>query len=265
MAEIEIRGLSFSYKDHNKSFQALDDITLRIDDGEFICVIGQSGCGKTTLLRLLAGLQLPTAGEIRINGNVVDGPGPNRSIVFQNYTLFPWMTAQENVQFGVKAARKDLSRREITEISDIFLQKVDIWDAADKYPYQLSGGMRQRVAIARALAMDTDILLLDEPFGALDTKIRRELQALLESLWDNGGERKTVVFVTHDINEALRLADRIIYMQPGKIAADIPVDLPRPRNASDSETDGRIKALRRELMVLFYRDGGMEDAYANEI
>ena len=263
MAEIEIHGLSFSYKDHNKSFQALDDITLRIDDGEFICVVGQSGCGKTTLLRLVAGLQPPTAGEIKIDGTAVDGPGTNRSIVFQNYTLFPWMTARRNVQFGIKAARKGLSRREVIEIADMFLQKVGMRDDAGKYPYQLSGGMRQRVAIARALAMDTDILLLDEPFGALDAKIRRELQELLENLWDNGGKRKTVVFVTHDINEALRLADRIIYMQPGKIAADIPVELPRPRG--DSDTENRIKTLRRELMLLFYRDGGMEDAYAAEI
>ena len=263
MAEIEISNLGFCYKDHNQTFQALDDISLHIRDGEFVCIIGQSGCGKTTLLRLLAGLHPPTAGEVKIDGRVVKEPETNRSIVFQNYTLFPWMTARGNVQFGIKAVRKGLSRQETRVIADEFLKKVDMPDSADKYPYQLSGGMRQRVAIARALAMDTDILLLDEPFGALDAKIRRELQVLLEDLWDNSaGKRKTVIFVTHDINEAVRLADRIIFMRPGKIFADIPVNFPRPRNKPDGETRRSMRALRDELLVLFYGDDETEDGHA---
>ena len=261
MAEIEIRNLGFRYDESNQTLGALEDVSLHIHDGEFICVIGRSGCGKTTLLRLIAGLHPATTGEIRIDGSIVERPGTNRSIVFQNYTLFPWMTARKNVQFGIREVRSELLNAEIMTIADEFLQKVDMLVDADKYPYQLSGGMRQRVAIARALAMDTDILLLDEPFGALDAKIRGELQLLLEELWNSGnGRRKTVVFVTHDINEAVLLADRIIFMQPGRISADIAVDIPRPRGNPSQEAARSMKELRDELLVLFYKDGDMRGA-----
>lgn len=261
MSSIQLEHIQFSYVDHGQSFQALEDVTVTIGDGEFLCIVGRSGCGKTTLLRLMAGLQAPQSGSIRINGQEVTGPDTDRAVVFQNYTLFPWMTAAKNVQFGIHQSRRDLSRPEVRSIAMEFLEKVGMADFADSYPYQLSGGMRQRVAIARALAMDTDILLLDEPFGALDARNRRELQALLEQLWSNGAKRKTVVFVTHDISEAVQLADRVLYMTPGRIDADLPVPLPRPREQLTGSEAAQLQALRRQLLELFYKDGGMEEAY----
>jgi NitT/TauT family transport system ATP-binding protein len=259
MAMIELRHLSFRYENHHQSVQALDDLSLRIADGEFLCILGPSGCGKTTLLRLLAGLQMPTGGTVQINGSTVKGPGTDRAIVFQNYTLFPWMTARKNIQFGIRQAQKGISQAAAGNIASTFLEKVGMSEAGGKYPYQLSGGMRQRVAIARALAMDTDTLLLDEPFGALDAKNRSELQRLLETMWEHpNGKRKTVVFVTHDINEALRLADRIVFMQPGKIAAEFPVPFPRPRNTLDAESAKRLVALRSSLLALFDKERNSE-------
>jgi ABC-type nitrate/sulfonate/bicarbonate transport system ATPase subunit len=259
MPAIEIRRLAFAYQEHDQACPVLNNINLHIDDGEFICIIGKSGCGKTSLLRLLAGLQPLNSGEIRIDGVLVESPGTDRSIVFQNYTLFPWMTALGNVQFALKAARKNLGRGQVKELAEEFLSKVDMLEAACKYPYQLSGGMRQRVAIARALAMDTSILLLDEPFGALDAKIRRELQNLLVDLWSNAqGTPKTVVFVTHDIHEAIQLADRILFMRPGVIAADLAVELPRPRHKLDLAEKQRMKQLRDQLIELFYQSGVSE-------
>lgn len=249
MAAIELEHVSFCYEAHGRSFQALRDLNVTIPEGEFVCVLGRSGCGKTTLLRLLSGLQLPTQGQIRIGGRPVTGPGLDRAVVFQSYTLFPWMTARENILFGVRQARKDLNRRQAQEAAEHFLREVDMQDAADAYPCRMSGGMCQRVAIARALAMDSEILLLDEPFGALDARIRQALQELLARLWGrDGGKRKTVVFVTHDLREAAGLASRILYMSPGRITADLP-----------GAADGGA-ALEQELMALFYRDGGRDDA-----
>ncbi len=259
MARIELNDITFCYEGHNGVRTALDHVSLAVEDGEFVCLVGRSGCGKTTLLRLIAGLQSPASGQILLNGKPITGPGTDRAVVFQNYALFPWMTARKNVEFGIRQANRTLSRSEIRERALDFLEKVSMSDAADQFPCELSGGMRQRVAIARALAMDTDILLLDEPFGALDARIRKELQLLLEQLWQSGERRKTVIFVTHDIAEAALLADRVIYMTPGRIAADIPVSLPHPR---DAISDGEAKAmsdLRTELLQLFYQNSGLED------
>lgn len=252
MARIELDHVSYSYAGSPSGDSALRDISLTIEDGEFVCVVGQSGCGKTTLLRLLAGLTFPDSGQARIDGRPIAGPDTDRSIVFQNYTLFPWMSVRRNVEFGVRQARRSLNRDQIHRIADDFLEKVDMRKDAEKYPCQLSGGMRQRTAIARALAMDTDILLMDEPFGALDMRIRRELQILLESLRTNeNGRRKTIVFVTHDINEAVFLADRVIYMIPGRIFRILSVPLPRPRSALGAADAERMRALRRDLLDLF--------------
>ena len=248
MSSIQLEHIRFSYVDHGQSFQALEDVTVTIGDGEFLCIVGRSGCGKTTLLRLMAGLQAPQSGSIRINGQEVTGPDTDRAVVFQNYTLFPWMTAAKNVQFGIHQSRRDLSRPEVRSIAMEFLEKVGMADFADSYPYQLSGGMRQRVAIARALAMDTDILLLDEPFGSLDARNRRELQALLEQLWSSGAKRKTVVFVTHDISEAVQLADRVLYMTPGRIDADLTVPMPSHREQLNGSLSYELQAMRLILL-----------------
>ena len=249
MPSIDLSAVRFCYKNARQKTEALHGVDLSIADGEFVCVIGQSGCGKSTLLRLLAGLDMPDGGEISIGGQPVEGPGADRMIVFQDYALFPWLTAEKNISFALSRAKR-VPRAEAKRTAAEYLQKVGMAQAADYYPCQLSGGMKQRVAIARALAMDTDILLLDEPFGALDAKIRASLQELLLELWTNDGrKKKTVVFVTHDINEALILADRIVYMQPGKIAGELRIDIPRPRrNVESSEEFG---AYRRTLMRLF--------------
>ena len=254
MSAIELNHVKFFYHDHGRNEQVLENINVTIREGEFVCILGRSGCGKSTLLKLIAGLQLPQCGEIRMNGTPVLGPDTDRAVVFQNDTLFPWMTARKNVWFGIQQARKEMSKTDAQRLAAKYLDLVGMAESADKYPFQLSGGMQQRVAIARALAMDTDILLLDEPFGALDARNRRELQQLLERLWSGAQKRKTVIFVTHDIAEAALLADRILYMTPGQIAADICVDLPRPRG----EQGEQLKTLKRQLLELFYGDGEME-------
>ena len=261
MAKIELDHVSYSYTGQSGGALALQDLSLTIADGEFVCIVGQSGCGKSTLLRLLAGLAFPESGEVRIAGRPVTGPDTDRSIVFQNYTLFPWMTVRRNVEFGIHQARRSWSRQQVRRTADEYLRQVSMLRDAEKYPYQLSGGMRQRAAIARALAMDTDILLMDEPFGALDTRIRRELQILLEGLRaTEDGRRKTTVFVTHDIQEAVFLADRIIYMVPGQIYRILPVPLPRPRSAPDEVEAARMREIRQELLSLFDQTYGREEA-----
>lgn len=243
MAKIEIRDLHFAYTGGKQAVSALNGVDLRVGSGEFLCIIGPSGCGKSTLLRLLAGLERPDAGTISVNGDPVTGPGSDRMIVFQDYALFPWMTAEKNVAFALRHGR-GLPKQAAMEKARAYLNRVGMGHGADLYPFQLSGGMRQRVAIARALAMDTEILLLDEPFGALDAKIRKEIQELLLELWQKDGSdtKKTVVFVTHDLDEAVLLADRVAFMDAGRVRAVVPIDLPRPREDTE-ELKHRLTAL----------------------
>ncbi|MFR9169017.1 MAG: ABC transporter ATP-binding protein [Gordonibacter urolithinfaciens] len=251
MPSISFEDVSYAYVDNNEAFLALEHIDLKIADGEFVCLVGHSGCGKSTMLNLLAGLARPTQGRVSIDGLPVEGPGPDRSIVFQSYSLFPWQTALGNVMFSFRQTNKGVSREEARHRATELLAQVGIEAAANRYPFQLSGGMRQRVAIARALAVDAPLMLLDEPFGALDPMIRRKLQELLLELWVDGGCCKTAVFVTHDIDEALILADRIVFMEPKHIVRSF--DLPRTRTRSVDEVaaDPQVQDVKREVLRLF--------------
>lgn len=248
--KIEIQDVSFDYADKKTRFCALDRIRLDIKEGEFVCVLGSSGCGKSTLLSLLAGLNRPKSGQILIDGKPVTGPGTDRTVVFQHYSLFPWLTAKGNVLFGIKQSGRKYSRRQREELARTYLDSVALGSAADKYPGQLSGGMQQRVAVARALALESDILLLDEPFGAIDPRLRLELQELVSRLTVEN--RRTVVFVTHDIDEAILLADRIVVMEPARIRAVLPVGLPRPRVRESLIQSPEYGKLHRQLISSFY-------------
>lgn len=258
MSKIEIQNLTVDYIERNQQFTALKDVSFSVGEGEFVSVIGSSGCGKSTLLSILEGIKSPTEGAILIDGKPINGTGTDRGVVFQHYSLFPWMTARKNVAFGVKQIKKNLSQSERLKIADEFLDKVGLENFKNKYPSQLSGGMQQRVAIARALAMDTDILLMDEPFGAIDAKNRTILQELLLELWEGYGtqEKKTVVFVTHDIDEAILLSDRIVMMlaNPGRVYKEIVVPFERPRNRTELVQTKEYNTFRNELLSLFYSD-----------
>lgn len=212
---------------------ALSDISLHIADNEFVSIVGRSGCGKTTLLNLIAGLIKPSEGDILIDGITVQGPGSDRGMVFQDSALFPWLTAIENIEFGPRnqGVDKKTRRNQAQELVEL----VRLKGFERKYPHELSGGMQQRVAIARALAMDPDILLMDEPFGALDELTRTEMQQELLRIWD--ARKKTVVFITHSINEALILSDRVVVLSPhpGRLRKEVRVEMPRPRQRTSSE------------------------------
>ncbi|NLY71988.1 MAG: ATP-binding cassette domain-containing protein [Clostridiales bacterium] len=243
---IDVSHLTFSYKKNNSYNRVLTDLNLQIKEGEFVCIIGHSGCGKSTLLNILAGLLLPDSGNLLIEGKALTGPGTERAIVFQHYSLFPWMTAYKNVLFGIQQARSELSKSEAGELARVYIRKVGLEDNV------------KRVAIARALAMDSKILLLDEPFSALDAKNRNELQQLLEYLLDTNGNRKTVVFVTHDIEEAILLADRILFMRQGRFEAEFTVPFSRPRNRENTLSSSEYKKLKTKLIDLFYFDSELE-------
>lgn len=255
---IEIKNLGLTYESENSSFEALKNINLEIKKGEFICLVGQSGCGKSTLLSVLEGLNKATVGEVKINGKTVNSPGLERAVVFQNYSLFPWMTARENISFAVyqtyKKRKQKITKKRADEIADDFLSKVDLNHFENKLPGELSGGMQQRVAIARAMACNPEILLMDEPFGALDAKIRENLQSLLIKLWGEDEEKKTIVFVTHDLNEAILLADKIVFMMPLHIHSIIDVNIPRPRTRISVFDSPEYKKLSKELNNLFYNE-----------
>ncbi|WP_019939373.1 ABC transporter ATP-binding protein [Bordetella sp. FB-8] len=208
--------------------QALQPIDLIVTENDFVTILGPSGCGKSTLLRIVAGLDFPSTGRVLLDSKPVEGPGADRGMVFQSYTLFPWLTIEENIRFGLR--ERGLGPAEQKERSDDFIAKVGLRGFEQHYPKQLSGGMQQRTAIARALANDPRILLLDEPFGALDNQTRVLMQELLLGIWESA--QKTVIFVTHDIDEAIFMASRVVVFsaRPGRIKADIPVDFPHPRS-----------------------------------
>ena len=207
---------------------ALNGVSLDIEDNEFVCVVGPSGCGKSTILNIIAGLLEPTSGEVFVDGNKVEGTGIDRGVVFQQYALFPWLTVKKNVQFGLKIQGKSKAERE--EISMKYLKMVDLEKFANSYPKELSGGMKQRVAIARAYAVNPSVLLMDEPFGALDAQTRTQLQSELLLTWEE--ERKTCFFITHDVEEAIYLGRRVVIMsaRPGRIKEIVDIDIPHPRD-----------------------------------
>ena len=254
-AIIEIKDLTMTYETEGAPYTALKDINLSIKDGEFLCLVGSSGCGKSSLLSVLEGLNQASRGQVLINGSEIHGPGFERAVVFQNYSLFPWMSAKENIAFAVyhtKGKGEKISKKEAGKIASEYLKKVDLQRFEDKLPGELSGGMQQRVAIARALASDPQILLMDEPFGALDARIRENLQELLLKLWRTDEKKRTVVFVTHDLNEAIFLADRIVFMIPKKIDTVIDVKLPRPRIRKDVYASREYEEITEKLKNLFY-------------
>jgi NitT/TauT family transport system ATP-binding protein/sulfonate transport system ATP-binding protein len=238
---LEVSGLGKIYEASNGPVEALRGANLTVRKGEFICLLGASGCGKSTLLRIVAGFEEATEGSVAVYGCEVNGPGPDRGMVFQDYALFPWLTVRENIGFGPSHRR--LGATEVARLTDKFMAMVGLADFADRYPHQLSGGMKQRVAIARVLANDADILLMDEPFGALDALTRSTLQEELIEIWRT--TKLTVIFVTHSVEEAVLLADRVVVMSagPGRIDCEAEIDLPRPRDVASIE----FNTLRRDI------------------
>ena len=229
MDHIEIRGVNYEYAANERAVTALRDVSFGVAESEFICVVGRSGCGKTTLLNILAGFLAPTKGDVLIGGRAVRGRGLDRGVVFQDFAqLFPWRTAQRNVEFGLEM--KGVPRDERAKTAQRFLGLVNLESFAGAYPHELSGGMQQRAAIARALAYNPSVLLMDEPFAALDALTRDEMQRLLVDVWRE--TKKTIVYVTHNVAEAVYLADRIIVLtpHPGTVKAEVKVTLPRPRD-----------------------------------
>lgn len=226
---IDIVDVSKQYHTKKGAIQALGKINLHVRSKEFLTLVGTSGCGKSTLLRIIGGLEEASAGSVYFKQKKIDGPGADRGMVFQSYTLFPWLTIQENVQFGLEQ-KKNMTKAEITEIAKEYIDLVGLHGFEDQYPKSLSGGMKQRAAIARALANDPDILLMDEPFGALDMQTRGVMQELLLDVWQKSP--KTIVMVTHDIEEAILLADRCVVMSshPGTVKEILEIDIPRPRD-----------------------------------
>lgn len=246
------KSFSWSAKGVKHHVHALDDITLEIRDGEFLAVIGPSGCGKTTLLRIIGGLAEFEAGSVRIDEQPIDGPGPDRSIVFQSFGLFPWKTVFENVAFPLhirKLPKEDIQNRCLNHLEMVGLKRF-----AESYPHQLSGGMQQRVGLARALATDPEILLMDEPFGAIDAQTRELMQEELTRIW--ASSQKTVLFITHDLDEAVYLADRIVVLtrQPGKVREVIDVGLPRPRWEYDVRGHPRFAEVRSQIWAMLRSD-----------
>lgn len=247
--KILVKNIDKVYKTNKKSTLAIKDVSLDIQDNDFVCIVGPSGCGKSTLLRMLAGLDFPTKGDILINDKKVTGPGPDRGMVFQSYTLFPWMSVEDNIRFGLKI--KKMPKNEQDEIIKKYLDVIGLSKFAKCYPKELSGGMKQRVAIARALANQPEVLLMDEPFGALDPHTKSTMQLLLREIWET--EHPTIVFITHDIEEAVFLANKIYVMsaRPGQIMKEVNVYLPHKRDLALKDSSEFIQ-IRKDINELLY-------------
>ena len=244
---LEIRDVRKTFEGKTP-VEALAGVSMSLAANEFVSLVGTSGCGKSTLLSIVAGLIDPTDGDVLVDGVSIDGPGRDRGVVFQTYTLFPWLSARENVAFALRGEKMSAKARR--EVADEHLSLVGLEGFADAQPRQLSGGMKQRVAIARALSYKPSILLMDEPFGALDAQTRLLMQELLTRVWES--HRLTVLFVTHDVEEAVYLSDRVFVMtnRPGRLKDEVPIDLPRPRTIEQQETPGFLELRRRILATI---------------
>lgn len=265
MGELRVEGLKKHYPPrrgagHRTGLRVFDDITFTVGDGEFVSVIGASGCGKTTVLNLAAGLDTPSGGSIFVDGRSVKGPGLDRGIVFQEFALFPWLTVSENIAFGLKSMRVPAAQRR--QKVEHIVELVGLKNFADYYPNRLSGGMRQRVGLGRALAINPSVLLMDEPFGALDSVTREAMQNALAEIWIE--TRKTVLFITHDIREAVFLSDRVLVLagRPSQIVLDLQIDLPRPRGRHEANFQEKEEILEMVLRGGDSRTGGSVAAAA---
>jgi NitT/TauT family transport system ATP-binding protein len=249
MGKLEIRNLNQSFpRDDGSRLVVLDNVNFTVEGKEFVCILGSSGCGKTTLLRMIAGLDTAESGTIVLDGEEMKGTNPKVGMVFQEYSLFPWRTVIDNIAFGLEM--QGIAKEERYRIAERYLKLVNLAQFRDSYPSELSGGMRQRVAVARALALDPVLLLMDEPFGALDAQTRNMLQQELLDIWE--ATKKTIIFITHSVDEAVYLSDRIIVLtpRPGRICQIFPVDLPRPRDRTSPE----FAQVRREVLDLINRN-----------
>lgn len=259
---IELNNVTVSFKSGKGIYTAVKDISLTVRKGEIVSLIGHSGCGKSTLLGTISGMVKPSGGEVKANGNIVTKPGPDRGIVFQNYSLLPWLTVYRNIYEAVDAALKDKNNAEKKELVEKNLKMVNLWAHKDKLPGHLSGGMKQRVAIARAFAISPSILLLDEPFGALDALTKSNMHVELLKLWNLDHREKTIVLVTHDIEEAIFLSDRVVVLSDGPastIREIVEVPLPRPRNKKEIVHDETYMAIHDRLMNLLIDKFSIDD------
>jgi nitrate/nitrite transport system ATP-binding protein len=259
---IEINNVTVSFKTGNGIYTAVKEISLTVNKGEIVSLIGHSGCGKSTLMGTISGMVKPTAGSVKANGMLVTKPGPDRGIVFQNYSLLPWLSVYRNIYEAVDAALKDKTSSFKHDLVERNLKMVNLWSHKDKLPGHLSGGMKQRVAIARAFAINPSILLLDEPFGALDALTKSNMHVELLKLWNLDHREKTIVLVTHDIEEAIFLSDRVVVMNDGPAATIkeiVDVPLPRPRNKKTIVHDETYMAIHDKLMNLLIDKFSIDD------
>lgn len=246
--KIAVQEVNKVYRTKNSATVALEKININVSPNEFVSIVGPSGCGKSTLLRMIAGLDTPTSGEIRLQDKVILGPGADRGMVFQTYTLFPWLNVEENIRFGLDLNK--VSKRESAAVVEKYLELIGLSGFRKSYPKELSGGMKQRVAIARALANSPEVLLMDEPFGALDQQTKTSMQEMLLKIWRT--EKTTVIFITHDIEEAIFLSQRVYVMsaRPGRVVAEIPVNLPKNRTLEVRDTDSFINTRKKIVGLL---------------
>lgn len=250
MPYLELRNICKSYGAGSRRHEALRGVNLSVGEGEFVAIVGFSGGGKTTLVSVVAGLIEPDSGEVLLHGKPIKGPGPDRGVVFQNYSLLPWLTARQNVALAVGAVHPEWTPAKRDELAETWLAKVNLGAALDKRPRELSGGMRQRVSVARALSADPEMLLLDEPLSALDALTRASLQDEIERLWRV--ERKTVLLITNDVDEGVLLADRVLVLSPGpgaEIVEEYTINLPRPRDRKALNHDPEFRRLRNAILL----------------